>query len=287
MRPDIVLVENSKVIKTQTLKDLRRISNPVLAFLSSDDILQRHNLSRPIERSLPEWDIVFTTKSFNVAELRAERVQKPILLTNMFDPIDHRPMSREEVGEEFENYDLVFVGTFERERARSLNRLAEAGLSVLVHGDAAGLFSGSWTTSLHPAIVQRPAAFGAAYSIALHKGKIALCFLRKINRDQITTRSMEIPAARRCMLAEKTAEHDAHFIDGAEYIGFSSDDELISKARNILQDETMRSAVAERGYLRCFEARYDVTEQIAVILHECRQRRAELSMFTDVSVGRT
>ncbi len=280
VRPDVVLVENSKVIRRATLRALRRISNPVLAFLSSDDIMAKHNLSRPIERCLQEWDIVFTTKSFNVAELRAAGVANPVLLTNAFDPTDHRPMTIEEVGEEFEAFDAVFIGTFEQNRARSLYELAEAGLSVLVHGSAAGKLRGAWADIQHPAIVHRPAVVGPAYSQALHKGKIALGFLRKINRDQITTRSMEIPAAQRCMLAEKTDEHDAHFVDGKEYVGFTGDEEMIAKAKQILQDNAVRRAIAAAGYDRCFRSGYDIEGQIERILTECRRMSGQQHCIT-------
>src|SRR3974390_1366724 len=53
VRPDVILVENSKVLSRSTLARLRRCGSPVLAFISSDDIVAPHNLSWPLKWSFP------------------------------------------------------------------------------------------------------------------------------------------------------------------------------------------------------------------------------------------
>jgi len=53
-------------------------------------------------------------------------------------------MSREEVGEEYERFDLVFIGTFEEDRFRYIRMLAEAGHTVAVYGNPARRFSRGW-----------------------------------------------------------------------------------------------------------------------------------------------
>ena len=58
----------------------------------------------------------FTTKTCNVEELRAGGVRFPALAGNAFDPAVHRPLLPAETGDEFEAFDLVFVGALERER---------------------------------------------------------------------------------------------------------------------------------------------------------------------------
>ncbi len=281
-RPDAVLVDNRRVITCETLRNLRQISDPVLAYFSPDDIMAGHNLTGQLRHSLPEWDCVFTTKTFNLAELRAVGVRRPVLVANIFDPGVHRPMSRQEVGADYEAFDAVFIGTFEADRARRINALARAGLRVVVYGPAAGRWAGDWST-LEAGITRRPPAWGPDYTQALHHGKIALCFLRKLNRDRITERSIEIPACARPMLAEKTDEHDEQFVDGEEYVGFTSDDEMIARAHALLADDDRRLAIAGNGYQRCLASGCDVDAVMRELVDKLRAARGVKRLETAVT----
>lgn len=258
MRPEVVLIDSSKVFGREDLTALRAHGVKVLAYYTPDDPLNPRNLKAPVRASLPDWDVFFTTKTFNLPELIARGAQRPVLVGKAYDPALHRPLDRAAVGEDFERFDLVFAGSFEAERARTLNRLAESGLSLVVYGGTIG----GWSPGrLHPAITLRPAAFGQAYVLALHQGRLALCFLRRQNRDRITQRSLEITAAARPMLAEKTDEHDSYFQDGVEYAGFTDDDQLIELARRYLTDEGSRAALGAAGRRRCLASGYSTHDR--------------------------
>jgi hypothetical protein len=227
-------------------------------------VSQRHNSSRQLESCDPEWDVFFTTKSFNVPELKERGVRNPQLVGKAFDPQEHRPMTRGEVGPEFELFDVVFVGTYEAERARSIRYLAENGITIVVHGNG-------WDRGrVHPNITLRPAVYATDYVRCLHTGKLALCFLRKINRDTITQRSIEIPGAQRTMIAEKTDEHDQHFADAKEYVGFCNDGELLARCRELLADDTRRLAIARAGRERCLSSRYSTYDRAKEMLDVIR-----------------
>jgi hypothetical protein len=260
-KPDVVFVDNSSCIARATLRKLREICDPLLVYHSPDDITAWHNLTWPVRLTFPEWDLFFTTKTFNVPELRALGVRVPVLIGNAFDPEMHRPMSREEVGEDYERFDLVFAGVFERDRFRCIRILAEAGHTIAVYGCPARRFSRGWEMTPHERITVGPLALGANYSRVMHHGKIALCFLRKMNRDRITTRSIEIPGMGRAMVAEKTEEHDSHFADGAEYLGFRDETELVDKVRALLADDGLRLKIAESGRARCFASGYTTADR--------------------------
>ena len=269
-RPDIVFIDNSRLIDRPTLALLREAGAKLLAYYSPDDMMAPHNFSWPLRLTYPEWDLVFTTKSFNVPELAARGVRHPCLVGNGYSPRDHRPCTREEVGPDFEKFDCVFIGTYERDRAGGIERLAQAGMSIVIYGGNASRLPG-WRTINHPNVALRPAVYAEEYSRCLHHGKIALCFLRKANRDRITTRSIEIAATGRPMLAEHTAEHDGHFANGDEYLSFSSDAELVAQAQKLLTDSSRRRRLGLAASQRCLESGYSNDHRAAEMLQEiCR-----------------
>lgn len=255
-RPDVVIVDNSKVISASVMSYIRKVGVKFLAYYTPDDILSRYNLSLPLRRSFPEWDIVFTTKSFHMDEMPSYGVRRVSVAGNAFDPAMHRPYTREDIGDEFEAFDCVFIGANEAERRHSINLLAKRGFSVVVYG------AGRWDAStLHRGVTLRGSQFGPSYARCLHHGKIALGFLRKISRDRITTRSIEIAAAGRPMVAEKTDEHDAHFVDGVEYAGFSDDAELAEVVARLIDQPEARIALGAAGLRRCHDSGYSVVDR--------------------------
>ena len=251
-KPDIVLVDNCKVINCKTLRHLRELGCKKLVYYSPDDIYAKHNLSFPLKWSLPHWDIVCTTKTFNIPELLSIGVRHPLLIGKSFDLDLHHPWAPADVGGDFENFDAVFIGTFEKERCDSINTLAEAGISVIVWGNKE-----YWRRKyLHPSIELRNAVFGEEYVRAWHTGKVALCFLRKLNRDRITQRSVEIAAIGRPMVAERTDEHDAHFLHGKEYLGFHTNEELVEQVKMLIGNNDYREKLAKAARERCLQSGY-------------------------------
>jgi hypothetical protein len=257
-RPDIVFVDNSKFITVPTLRALRSSGAGRLVYYTPDNILASHVITVPIRRSFPEWDAFFTTKTFNVEPLARASVRRPLLVGKAFDPELHFPMSREEVGPEFEAFDIVFVGSYEAERCESINALARAGMRVIVYSGNHARWRGS---ALHESVVLRNDVYGDEYRRAWHYGKLALGFLRKISQDRITQRSVEIAAMGRPMLAERTDEHDAHFAIGREYIGFTSDADLVEKARDWIGRDGERVRLGQAARARCEASGYSTLDR--------------------------
>lgn len=257
VRPDVVIVDNSRQMNLGTLKALRNLGVRKLVFYTPDDILSRYNITFQLRRNFPEWDLVITTKTFHLEEMKAFGVRRVFLAGNAYDPAVHHSLTPEEVGPQYESFDAVFIGAHEAERRNSINALAESGVSVVVYGA-----NGGWAgQSLHPGVTLRPSQFAAEYTRCIHHGKIALGFLRKISRDLITQRSIEIAGMARPMLAEKTSEHDAHLVDGEEYVGFTDDRDLVDKARMLLSDDARRRAVGAAAYRRCLSSGYSVYDR--------------------------
>jgi spore maturation protein CgeB len=95
---------------------------------------------------------------------------------------------------------------------------------------------------------------------------INICFLRKINRDTITSRSIEIPSCGSFMLAERTAEHLNMFVEGKEAEFFSDDEELLQKVQKYKREKDLATLIAKSGRVRCENAGYDMLSQTSFIL---------------------
>ena len=108
--------------------------------------------------------------------------------------------------------------------------------------------------------------FGEDYSRAICSSKININFLRKINRDEVTSRSVEIPACSGFMLAERTERHSSFFEEGIEAEFFSSNQELLEKVRQYIENESAREKIAMAGYQRCIKSGYSMRAQLGTML---------------------
>lgn len=261
---DALWIEKGVTIEASTLSDARRLrpSMRILGY-APDDMAARHNHSRQFIEQLPFYDVFFTTKSFNVAELSALGCPRVCFINNHYDPHTHRPVSVTERERQTLGGPVGFVGTYEDARAKSMAHLAAHGIGPRIYGNG-------WTRNAKVArLGLRPEGYAQAgddYAKTICSFDINLNFLRKMNRDQQTARSIEIPACGRLMLSERTEEHEALFEDKREAVFFGSDDELLDLARYYVKrpDECRRIGLAGRE--RCIRGGYSHQTGLARML---------------------
>jgi spore maturation protein CgeB len=262
-RADVVWIDKGLEIRPATLAALRRQpSPPALVAYSPDDMLNPQNQSRYYLEGLALYDLHVTTKSYNVAELRELGARDVIFVDNAFDPATHRPLELSAEDRLRYGAGAGFVGAMESDRAEQIVRLAEAGIEVAVRGPGWERLGRS-----HPNLRLDPRTLhDIEYTKAINATRINLGFLRKVNRDQQTTRSVEIPACGAFLLAERTDEHLRLFEEGREAEFFSSFDELLEKCRHYLAHDAERQAVAAAGRRRCLASDYSNAGRLAGVL---------------------
>jgi len=261
---DIVWLDKGLTVDYKTLKYIKdRYNNAIIVGYSPDDMYRKHNQSRRFLKHLSLYDIFFTTKSYNVTELKELGCRNVKFIGNAFDLKAHRPI---QVTPE-ERYRLGgpvgFIGSYEKERALSMWKLAERDIPVRVWGP-------HWNKCKLSHVnlrLEKKGLWGEDYAKAICSFDINLCFLRKINRDLQTTRSIEIPACGAFMLAERTDEHLELFEEGKEAEFFSSDEELEEKVRYYLSHPKQRERIAAAGRERCLKSGYSNHDRMRAMLN--------------------
>lgn len=262
---DIIWVEKGLMVRPSVLRKARKLQPDLLLIsYTEDDMFARHNQSRYYKKSLPLYDVVFTTKSYNChpEELPALGARKVVFVDKAYDKHRHRPVEYTQDDIRRLGSDVGFIGTFEQDRAGKMLYLAQNGVKVRIWGNGWSKWVGK-----HPNLqVENKPVYGEDYVKALCATKINLCFLRKMNRDLQTDRTMEIPACGAFMLGERTMEHQRLFDEGREAAFFESKEEMLQKIYYYLENEQERQEVSWRGKQRCLKSGYSHHDRLLFML---------------------
>jgi hypothetical protein len=212
-KPDIIFIVKGNVVYPWTLKFIKKnYPNIKLISWSQDDMYAKHNRSYYYTKGLEYYDLVITQKSYNINELKLLGAKRVLFQNKAFSKKYHKAfVSSNRI--EYKS-DVLFIGFAEKERIESLNYLANNGIKVDIYGSGWGKQN---NINLHSNLnIRYFDLVGLEYSKAINYSKITLCFLRKINRDLQTSRTMEIPACNGFMIAERTDEHKELFEEDKE-----------------------------------------------------------------------
>jgi len=260
---DLVWVDKGLTVRPQTLQIIKTTQARIrLVSYSPDDMMNPHNQSGQYLESLSLYDWHVTTKSYNVKELKQIGAQQVLFLDNAFDPETHFPVMLTDKEKNHYGCDIGFIGGYEEDRVELMEHLARHGFEVV--------FRCSNWKSKKDAVKGLKVISGyfgkSEYSKIISATRINLCFLRKINRDFQTTRSIEIPACGAFMLGERTHEHLRLFVEGKEAEFFSDHEELLFKVKYYLEHEDKRRQIAHNGRKRCLMSGYSNRDNLTFAL---------------------
>jgi len=272
---DILWLEKGLTVKTDTFRRAKA-DQPAMSIIgySPDDMKARHNHSFQFLKHLPFYDLFVTTKSYNVHELMELGCPAVVFIDNGYDPHTHRPLALTIEEQKTFGGPVGFIGSYEKYRAESMVYLARLGVPVRVYGNR--WRRRSWLD--HPNLsIEGKDAIGDDYARIICSFDINLHFLRRLNRDKQTTRSVEIPACGAFMLAERSDEHQRLFEDGEEAVFFSSNEELYEKIKYYLEHPEERRRIAQAGLERCRSSRYSNQERLRQVFLRISELRKENS----------
>lgn len=263
-RPDLLWIEKGWFVWPATLKHARKLGVRRAVLYSPDNYLIKQNNSRHLWRGLPSYDLVVTTKTSNVECLKTRGAREVLLSGNAYDPCVHVPVKLAEHDRSRFDCDVSFIGRWEPQRERWLESVARLGVRLFIWGFR-------WERARSPLVrvcYRGGPALQHDYAKAIAGSKINLCFLSRVARDTITQRSVEIPACAGFMLAERTAEHTAHFKEGVEAAYFTTLDEMLQHILYYLDHDAERSRIRWAARERCIRSGYSYNTRVTEILNK-------------------
>jgi spore maturation protein CgeB len=246
---DMCFVDSGELLSLEAVNDLHQFA-PKIALFNHDDPTGPRDGNRfnTLKKAIPGYDLCLVVRPFNVAEFKGLGAKSVVHVYRSYDEVQHAPPNDLPVDPNFKN-DVVFIGNNipNEGRDKFLLDLIAQGVSVAVWGD-------KWQESkfwVQLAPHWRGASIsGSAYSSAMHHAKICLGLLSKGNRDEHTTRSMEIPFAGGLLCAERTPEHLNLYQEGQEAIFWASAQECAEQCKRLLASPELIRQIKNAGRAR-------------------------------------
>jgi hypothetical protein len=258
-RFDLALIDNGTLVGPELVKDLKEHCRQVVNFNHDDPFGSRDGCRFAAYRAaVPFYDLLVVVRKENIEEAKRLGAARVLHSFRVADDIEHAPSTVTPDERRRWSSEVAFIGTWMPERGPLLVRLRELGVPVAIFGDR-------WERSPQwPALRslwRGPGLASRDYRLAVQCAKICLGLVSKGNRDQHTTRSMEVPSLGSVLCAERTPEHLELYEEGVEAVFWSSPEECARQCAELLADENRLKSIAHRGRAR-FLANGHTTESL-------------------------
>jgi hypothetical protein len=247
---DLCWVDSGELFGVDTVRALHAQAPHVVLFNHDDPTGGRDGARfHTFRSSLPAYDLCVVVRPFNVTEFKALGARDVIRVFMTYDEQRHSaPHEAGPVPAKFDN-DIVFIGRNMKGEGRDLLLLA-----LIRHGLKPAIWGDAWQRSKVWAELQPywkgGSISGTDYVNAMRHAKICLGMLSKGNRDEHTTRTMEIPYAGGLLCAERTEEHQALYKEGEEAVFWSSPQECVDQCKRLLADPARIERIKAAGHAR-------------------------------------
>jgi spore maturation protein CgeB len=249
---DLAWIDQGSLISPGLLLDLKARIPRVLCYTIDDPFGGRDKQRwRQFFRALPSYDLLVVVRACNIQEAYDRGARNVLRVFMSADEVAHAPRLLSE--EEFQQWrsEVVFVGTAFPERGPFLAELIRLGVPLTLYGNRYQRLP-EWP-QLRPHWRSTDTSSVEGYARAISAAKLCLGLLSKGNRDQHTTRSMEVPSLGSVLCAERTPEHLALYQEDREAVFWETPEECAARCHALLANAPRREAIAAAGrqrYLR-------------------------------------
>lgn len=248
---DLLIATGLAPLPARAIRELRAAGIECINYLTDDPWNPAFRAPWLLD-AVAAYDRVFSPRRSNLDDLRGLGRMQVSYLPFAYDQDLFFPGTAQ--GGPFE---LLFAGGADRDRFAMIEAVLERGYRV-------ALFGAGWNRER----AFRPHARGlvdpAQLKHAVAAAAVALCIVRRANRDGHAMRTFELPAMRACMLVEDTDEHRTILGETVTY--FSSTEQLIEQLDGLLADRFVRDRLAAAAYARITSGGNTYADRLASML---------------------
>lgn len=245
---DMCHVDGGEWVTQNTIKALRQHARWVVNYNIDDPTGPRDGPRfKAYRQAAACYDLLVVVRKENIPELEALGATDVLRVYRSADEVNHAPRPLTADDRARWGSEVLFLGTWFPERGPFLKDLIQRGVPLTIRGP-------HWQKAPEwPALKPHwagGAVSGDDYAKAIQCAKVNLGLLSKDNRDQHTTRSLEIPALGALLCAERTIEHTQMYDEGVEALFWSDAASCADACKLALGDDTLRRSIAQAGHRR-------------------------------------
>ncbi|HUI06245.1 MAG TPA: glycosyltransferase [Verrucomicrobiae bacterium] len=265
VRPTWLICTGVAPVEGWALRKIGELGTRRLNYLTDDPWSSAHRAAWFLE-ALSAYDQVFSTKRSLLDELRRSGCPGVAYLPFAYAPEAHFPEQPPPGrGGNGLAADVVFVGGADRDRVPYMATLLRAGFQLALYG-------GYWERYRATAGAARGQADLRTSRQAVQAAKVALCLVRRTNRDGHCMRSFEVPAIGACMLTEDTTEHREIFGEnGQAVVYFRTQEEMVERLRWLLAHDEDRHRLADAAHQLITGGKHTYRDRLETMLQEANR----------------
>ncbi len=261
--PDMIIILKGIHIGKEDIRTLKNFARFVVNINHDDFFSHNKNIiSRRQFAALPYYDHIFTTRQVNVGEIKPYNSHVEFFMFAYYPGIHTVPLMTE--GEKTKySTDVLFIGTYEKHRAKMLEKLmASCRFNLAIYG--IGWHRLATSSIIRKYVKSHSGIWMHEMAKAIAAAKITVGFLRKENRDEYTQRSLEIPACGGLLLAERSGFHQHLFNEDKEAVFFDADnvDELKEKIGYLLANQNTANQIRASGHKKITNGNFTYADRI-------------------------
>lgn len=259
-RPEILITTGLAPVSRRVLDQIGELDVRRFNFLTDDPWNPAHR-AKSFMHALLGYDIVYSPRRAMLGDLENAGCKQVRFLPFGYDEdLFFSPHTANGTATALPTADVMFAGGADEDRVPYMQALIEHGFNLALYGDY-------WDRQPATKVVARGHADVATLRTAIASAKVALCLVRRANRDGSCMRTFEVPAVGTCMLTEDTPEHREIFgEEGEAVLYFDSLDAMLAKTRTLCDDQNLRTKLAERAHRLITKGGHTYRHRLAAML---------------------